>query len=437
MYPPVPEILLATILSGEGHDVAVADANAAPGSWPATAARAARYDLVVSQSSWFTLRDDAAALAALKERNPALRTALFGAAPTFSPDAVCARTEIDHAVEGDPERPLVALARAVASGATAPRRLAGPRTDDLDSLPLPDRRRFLPHDPGIYRNPLPRRLPFTTIFSSRGCGGRCVFCSAHEFSAGGRVVMSPARTVEEVRHAVRQGYAETFFRDEHLDSPPGRIEEICRLLGTSGLSPLPGWTCNIRADGVDGETLAAMKAAGCHTIKVGVETGDDALRARAGKPIPGETYLRVFRKAAALGIRAHAHFVLGLPGETSATIDETVRFARRLKPASATFGILTPFPGVPLAAETGSGEPAPRGGGADGFHARASTSPPADALPAAELDGAVRRAYRRFYLHPASWPGLVSGSLPLSALLRRTRAGAGALAFSLSSPDAR
>lgn len=436
-YPPVPEVLLATILSRAGHTVEVADANVAPAAWPKILARAKEFDLAVSQSSWFTLEDDARALDLLRKGNPSLRTALFGAAATFSVETALESGRIDHVIPGDPEIPLLGLADGLSEGRTLPLRIPDHHLQDMDSLPLPDRRRFLPLPPQAYTNPLPNRTPYTTVFSSRGCAGTCLFCSAPEFSGRRRRTMSPRRVLEEVRHAAKEEYRDIIFRDEHMDSPPGRLEEICRLLRGNGKREIPGWACNIRADGVDAPLLASMKAAGCHTIKVGVETGNSRLRANAGKPIPDETYLNVFREVRSLGIRAHAHFLLGLPGESAATIRETIRFARRLRPSSATFGILTPFPGVALHRKTGGMDMAPGHGALEGFHSRALPLPWTEGLNAADLERSVRMAYRSFYLHPAVWPGLLAGVLSPASLIRKIRAGAQAAVFSLSRPGKR
>lgn len=432
-YPPVPEVLLATILSRDGHQVEVADANVAPKAWPSVLARAKSFDLAVSQSSWFTMDADLHALGLLREANPRLRTSLFGAGPTFSGETFLRNPCMDHAIQGDPESPLLALANDLRSGIPSPRVLQARTTEDLDSLPLPDRARFLPHPPGGYRNPIPERYPFTTVFTSRGCAGDCRFCSAPAFSGKRRRAMSPHRVVEEVHHAIREGYRDLIFRDEHVDSPPGRLEEICRLLREDMTSLSPGWACNLRADGVDSGLLASMKAAGCHTIKVGVETGDFLLRAKAGKPIPDETYLRVFREARSLGIRAHAHFLIGVPGETAGTIRSTVRFAGRLRPASATFGILTPFPGVPLAEDTGKPvDRLSRGDAVDGFHSCAVSLPWTGGLSADDLEKAVRKAYRVFYLRPASLMSAIAGMLSRRGASNRIRAGIGVFAFFLS-----
>ena len=436
-YPPVPEVLLATLLSRDGHQVAVADANVAPKTWPSVLARAKSFDMVVSQSSGLTLEGDTRAIALLREANPTLRTALFGAGPTFSKGTFLEIPWMDHVVQGDPELPILALANDLRAGKPSPRVLPKGIMEDMDALPLPDRLRFLPHPPEAYRNPLPMQSPFTTVFTSRGCAGSCLFCSAPAFSGKHRRTMSPHRVVEEVRHAAREGYRDLIFRDEHVDSPPGRLEEICRLFRRERTVGFPGWTCNIRANGVDAELLASMKSAGCHTIKIGVETGDSVLRANAGKPIPDETYLRVFREARALGIRAHAHFLLGVPGETAGTIRKTVLFARRLRPSSVTFGILTPFPGVPLFEETGKrSNPISRLRAVDGFHSAAVPLPWTEGLSADDLARELRHAYRGFYFHPSSWssmfPGILTGILSFRGAKNRVLAGMNVFAFSLS-----
>ena len=103
-----------------------------------------------------------------------------------------------------------------------------------------------------------------------------------------------------------------------------------------------GWSCLSRADVVDEELLARMGLHGCHTIQFGVETANEQILRDMNKHIPHEKTIETFRLCRKLGIRTLAHFILGLPGETEASIEETIRFAIELNPDFASFNLAVP-----------------------------------------------------------------------------------------------
>jgi radical SAM superfamily enzyme YgiQ (UPF0313 family) len=108
------------------------------------------------------------------------------------------------------------------------------------------------------------------------------------------------------------------------------------------------WICNSRVDAVDPDMLRLMRQTGCKLISYGVESGNQEILNRAKKRVDlnqSSNAIHLTRKA---GILSMAYFILGLPGETQQTIDETIAFMKNLDPDYINVHIATPFPGTEL-----------------------------------------------------------------------------------------
>ncbi|MBI4229277.1 MAG: radical SAM protein, partial [Planctomycetes bacterium] len=125
-----------------------------------------------------------------------------------------------------------------------------------------------------------------------------------------------------------------------------------------------------------------------------------ALLESTRKGVTLESITEAFRLTREARIRSTASFVLGLPGETPATVEETIRFARRLKPDHASFHIFAPYEGTRLHGEAvAAGRIEPGAFDRTRVHAnlRAYRT---EGMTAEALDAARRRAYRAFYRDP-------------------------------------
>src|SRR5689334_15964034 len=108
------------------------------------------------------------------------------------------------------------------------------------------------------------------------------------------------------------------------------------------------WSCNSRLEFVVDEILAMMKKAGCFMIAWGLESGSEAVLKRARK---GTTVQRIEESIAAshkVGIKNWGYFIVGLPGETEETIQQTIALSKRIPVDIALFHIATPYPGTPF-----------------------------------------------------------------------------------------
>lgn len=246
----------------------------------------------------------------------------------------------------------------------------------------------------------------TAIQASRGCPFACAFCFINRddayanLNAGKKFrTRTPEQIVAEVSDLkARYGIDGLFFEDSEFVVHRRHAEGVAEALARSHLDVR--WSAHIRATSVDREMLALLHRAGCREIFFGVESGNSALLASTGKGVTLESIEEAFRLTREAGIRTTASLVLGLPGETPATVEETVRFARRLKPDHASFHIYAPYAGTRWhddAVAAGRLEP-------DAFD---RTRPHAnlrayrtEAMTAEDLDAARRRAYRSFYRDP-------------------------------------
>jgi len=264
----------------------------------------------------------------------------------------------------------------------------------LDDLPLP-RHDLLPLKK--YRAPLVGG-PYAFIVTSRGCPGGCRFCIKHVSYGQSVRFRSPENILAELELLVGLGvrhihmYADLFTvsREQVMGLCEGILERNLRIR----------WTCNSRVDFVDPEMLRMMARAGCWMISWGIESGSEEVLRRAGKGIRLEQVEQALRWAKEAGIRNWGYFIIGLPGETEETIQQTIRLALRLPLDLALFHIAAPYPGSPLffeVVEKGWFRPGVRWEQVDMDRSTVLDYPH---LRAEELERWARRAFRAWALRP-------------------------------------
>jgi radical SAM superfamily enzyme YgiQ (UPF0313 family) len=122
--------------------------------------------------------------------------------------------------------------------------------------------------------------------------------------------------------------------------------DLCERILNEGLKIR--WTCNSRVDYVDEEMLRQMSKAGCWMISWGIESGNEMILKRAAKGIDPNKARQALTWARQAGIKNWGYFIIGLPGETVETIQETIAFAKSLPLELALFHIAAPYPGTPF-----------------------------------------------------------------------------------------
>ncbi len=264
----------------------------------------------------------------------------------------------------------------------------------LDDLPLP-RHDLLPLKK--YRAPLVGG-PYAFIVTSRGCPGGCRFCIKHVSYGQSVRLRSPENILAELELLVGLGVRHIHMYADLFTVSREQVMGLCEGILERGLRIR--WTCNSRVDFVDPEMLRTMARAGCWMISWGIESGSEEVLRRAGKGIRLEQVEQALRWAKEAGIRNWGYFIIGLPGETEETIQQTIRLALRLPLDLALFHIAAPYPGSPLffeVVEKGWFRPGVRWEQVDMDRSTVLDYPH---LRAEELERWARRAFRAWALRP-------------------------------------
>ncbi len=264
----------------------------------------------------------------------------------------------------------------------------------LDDLPLP-RHDLLPL--AAYRAPLVRS-PYAFVVTSRGCPGGCRFCIKHVSYGRSVRLRSPENILAELKLLTGLGVRSVNMYADLFTVSREQVMGLCELILEQRL-PLE-WTCNSRVDFVDPEMLRLMGQAGCRWISWGIESGSEEILRRVRKGISLEQVEQALRWSREAGIRNWGYFIIGLPGETEETIQQTIRFAKRLPLDLALFHIAAPYPGSPLffeVIEQGWFRPGTRWEQVDMDRSTVLDYPH---LRAEELERWAQRAFRAWALRP-------------------------------------
>ncbi|MEZ4768160.1 MAG: radical SAM protein [Caldilineales bacterium] len=228
----------------------------------------------------------------------------------------------------------------------------------LDDLPMP-LHHLLPLDK--QRMPMIKG-PFTFIVTSRGCPAGCKYCIKHVSYQNSVRLRSPELIFEELRLLSTLGVHNVHMYADLFTVNREQVVDLCRLIIDSGLTV--NWTCNSRVDYVDEEMLHLMGQAGCYLISWGIESANEQILKRAHKGYRKEQAALALTWAHAAGIKNWGYFIIGLPGETEETIQETIAYSKTLPLDIALFHIAAPYPAPPSSTRwwrtTGSA-PAPSG----------------------------------------------------------------------------
>ncbi len=416
-FPSVSQLLVSTVLKEAGHEAILLDGAALDMSIEdiKQMVAAEKYDVCQMLTSTMTVVEDAEILLDLKKAHPGLKTVVTGSQPTFMPQSTISRDGIDFIVMREQEAIVLDLVNALEKGGDAYKDVLGigykdengevvinkpaPMIKSLDDLPFADRS-MLPKDVD-YFNPIVKRMPFTTMFTTRGCTAKCTYCTSPVFYGEKVRFRSAEKVVDEMEYCQNLGYREIFFRDELFTASKKRVMEICQGIKDRNLDLT--WICSSRVNNVDDEILLAMKETGCHLLRFGVESGAQEILDNVRKDITVEETQRAMALCHKYELDTHAHCIIGSPGETKETIERTIKFILDIDPTIITFGITTPYPGTPLFNEVAKVHPDIGDGSqmdisrlhTDAFFNQFFTD-----LSNDELSNNIRRIYRKFYLRP-------------------------------------
>ncbi len=318
-------------------------------------AAAREHDMVVLHTSTPSFASDVKVAQALKDAKPSLLIGFVGAKVAVQPaeslqqgnciDFV-ARNEFDFTIKE------IADGRALADvDGISFRNAAGSLVHNRDRAILEDMDQ-LPFVTEVYKRDLRiedyfigyLQHPYISIYTGRGCKSRCTFCLWPQTVGGHRYrTRSPAHVAAEIAAAQKMfpQVREFFFDDDTFTDDLPRAEAIARELGKLGVT----WSCNAKAN-VPRDTLKVLKDNGLRLLLVGYESGNQQILHNIKKGMLIDVARRFTKDCHELGIKIHGTFILGLPGETKETIEQTIRFATEINPHTLQVSLAAPYPGT-------------------------------------------------------------------------------------------
>ena len=260
--------------------------------------------------------------------------------------------------------------------------------------------------------------PYLSLYTGRGCKSRCTFCLWPQTVGGHRYrTRSVGHVVEEMAWAQKAfpQVKEFFFDDDTFTDNLPRAEAIAKELGKLGVT----WSCNAKAN-VPRDTLKVMRDNGLRLLLVGYETGNQQILYNIKKGMRIEFARRFTKDCHELGITIHGTFVLGLPGETRETIEETIRFATEINPHTIQVSLAAPYPGTALYRQ------ALEKGWLDSAHAELVDAHGVQIAPLhypqlshTEIFDAVETFYRRFYFRSGKIASIVCEMVRSPDMMKR------------------
>ncbi len=218
--------------------------------------------------------------------------------------------------------------------------LPRPAEPELDRLATPARDLL----------PLARYLAFdahASVLTSRGCPYSCIFCSASAWTGRRVRYRTPNRCVDEIEQLASLGFNEIAIEDELFTLNRKHFLAVCGELirRQTGVR----WNAFSRVDTITPEIVETMARAGCQGVCFGVESGNQEILDLVNKKSDLQNVREAMRMTQSAGISALASFIIGLPGESAETLQQTLDFANELHEEFGSligFHILAPFPGT-------------------------------------------------------------------------------------------
>lgn len=218
---------------------------------------------------------------------------------------------------------------------------------DLDDIPVP---KWELYDIQRYKSSsklVEQKSPVGLIETSRGCFAQCIYCNKNIFGRKFRH-KSPKRVVDEMMHMLDLGFNELHIEDDGFSTNLKNAKAICEEIIERNL--IFPWTLinGCRVDRFDDDLANKLKKAGCYQIAFGIESGNQIILDRIQKGTNKEQAMNAIRIAKRAGLETFAFFMLGLPGETKETMQESIDFAIKLDPDIVKFSISVPLPGTQM-----------------------------------------------------------------------------------------
>lgn len=354
--PPLGLAFLGAVIEEAGASVQVMDLVVTPYSKARLESTLSTFnpDIVGATAVTMTIDNALACLSDVKSVNPEIVTIMGGPHVTFrAEDTLTEAPYVDAIVLGEGERTLIEFINAgldrrrwesvrglvYRDGDALKRTAARNEFLDVNTLPFPARH-LLPL--GRYRA-LGMPISMTT---SRGCPFQCIFCVGRKMVGAKVRYRDPLQVVDELAYLGSLNFPQINIADDLFTANKAHCTAICDEIIRRGLKLK--WSSFARVDTVSPEVLERMHAAGCDSVSFGIETANAEMLKTIRKGITTDQVVAAVGMCNDAGIQPSGSFILGLPGETPETIDETVAFGKRLREMGVIYGfhLLAPFPGT-------------------------------------------------------------------------------------------
>ncbi len=354
LWPPIDLLYLSGILRHKEINLKVIDAVAEKKGWKKVLkeARDCQPSIVICLTGAVSYKEDLQGLRKIKRTIPKVKTYILGNAPANKPEFFFKKYKFvdgiihnffDHRIFNylinNQECKSVSLRQKngrikfglinfLPSGST----VIGLKPPQYRLFPL-----------AKYSSPTFKHRPAVTAMTTFGCPFNCRFCVAGRLNYYQRDIKELKQEMEEIK---KNGIKEIFFEDSTFNANSQYLKKFCQLLIKRRYRF--SWSTNVHSFNMNKDNLSLMKKAGCHTLQIGIESGNEqTLKKYApSKTIPN--IRKAFQTARKYKFRTLGYLIIGFPDENTVKAQQTIDFAKKINPDLASFSILTPDLGTEL-----------------------------------------------------------------------------------------
>lgn len=350
------------VLDKKGHTLKLIDAPAKCSTKEETLAEIAEFapQMIVIDTSTASINNDLSFADALKEKLPEAKICLVGTHATACvAEIIPEHSTIDFIARHEYDYTLPELAEAI-EGKMALSDVKGISYVEDGALKETEDREYihdldeLPFVSEVYKKYLDIKdyfyahvsFPTVSIFSSRGCPSKCFYCMYSQVMFGkGYRKRSAKNLYEECVYITKEfpEVKEILIDDDNFAVDQENVREFCNLLIENKVNLK--WVVQCRVT-LSYETMVLMRKAGCRLVVVGFESGSQKVLDGMHKGITLEQSLKFNKAAKKAKMRVHGCFMVGNPGETKETMNETLEFSKKLRLDTVQYFPLIVYPGT-------------------------------------------------------------------------------------------
>lgn len=363
VYYPLWLSYAAGVLDRQGYELRIIDAPAKCLGRAETMEQILQFQpgLVVADTSTASIHSDLAFAKQIRQELPDSKICLVGTHASATVPEILPRYAdfVDFIARHEYDYTLPELAQAL-EGKRSLKSVAGisyvldGRLEETPDRPYIENLDELPFVSAVYKKYLDYRdyfyahvsYPAVSIFSSRGCPSKCIYCMYSQVMFGKRYRKRSAQNLfEEVVYITKEfpDVKEILIDDDNFSVDQKNVRQFCRLMIQHKVRMK--WVVECRVN-LNYETMRLMRRAGCRLIVTGYESGSQKMLDAMHKGITLEQSRRFNEAAKKARIRVHGCFMVGNPGETKETMMETLEFAKSLTMDTVQFFPLMVYPGT-------------------------------------------------------------------------------------------